>query len=85
MGSVRNKVFPIEKVCSFLQMSVRATSMEHIGIQSKYLNSLRVKGTVRRMNFPYYFLSHNTVSLTKYQQEDTLTVFISASYLGIRT
>lgn len=38
MRSVRNEVFLIEKVCSFLQMSTRATSTERIGIQSKYLN-----------------------------------------------
>lgn len=36
--SARNEVFPVEKICSFLQMSVTAASTECTGIQSKYLN-----------------------------------------------
>lgn len=47
--------------------------------------SLRAKEIMRRMNFPYYFSSHKTVCRTKYQQEGTLPVYISASYLELRS
>lgn len=36
--SAGNEVFPVEKICSFLQMSLAAASTASTEIQSKYLN-----------------------------------------------
>lgn len=36
--SAGNEVFPVEKICSFLRMSLAAASTASTEIQSKYLN-----------------------------------------------